>query len=92
MSHSSCFLCGSEASLKDEPDLSSGLTAVDCPNCGRYSLTPQAWTADERLCLAAYVQHENKSGRRPPAITEDNQSLLIRLGEGLRAKTKRAGR
>jgi hypothetical protein len=90
MSQAACFLCGSEANLSDELD-PAGLTIVTCPNCGWYRLTPLDWTADERLCLAAYVRHENRLGRGSPTITEGNQRLLIRLGERLRAKTRGTG-
>jgi hypothetical protein len=58
MSRAVCFLCGSEASLSNELDRREGLTVVNCPACGPYSLTPQMWTADERLSLVAYVRHE----------------------------------
>jgi hypothetical protein len=90
MSHAACFLCSGEASLGDE-DQRTVLTAVNCLACGPYSLTPQTWTADERLSLAAYVRHENRVGRGSTTITRDNHRLLIGLGERLRAKKKGAG-
>lgn len=93
MSQAACFLCGSEASLGEGFDETSRsvLTVVTCRNCGPYRLVPQSWTAYERLCLAAYVRHENEFDRRSPTITPTNQELLIRLGERLRAKKKSAG-
>jgi hypothetical protein len=91
MSRGVCFLCGSQASLSDELDRREGLTVVNCPACGPYSLTPQMWTADERLSLVAYVRHENRVGRGSPTITRDNHKLLIGLGERLRAKKKGGG-
>jgi NAD-dependent SIR2 family protein deacetylase len=91
MSQTACFLCGSQANRSDELDRQEGFTVVTCPNCGWYRLKPRDWTADERLSLAAYVQHEKSVGRRPTTITEDNYRLLIRLGERIRAKKTSAG-
>ncbi len=90
MAHTTCFLCGSPANLSGEID-SEGLTVVTCPDCGWYRLTPQDWTADERLSLAAYVRHENSVGRNSPTIAEGNHRLLIQLGEDLRARAKGLG-
>ena len=85
MAQDVCPLCRTGAHLAKEFDQESGslVTAVECPRCGRYRLTPRAWTSRERSCLAAYVQHENKVGRRPPRIADDNWKTLVRIGEAL---------
>jgi hypothetical protein len=88
-----CFLCGGRASLGEGFDEASrsALTVVTCRDCGPYRLVPQSWTAYERLCLAAYVRHENEFDRRSPTIAPTNQELLIRLGDRLRVKKKGVG-
>ena len=85
MAQEVCYLCRADAQRSKEFDQEnrSLLTNVDCPNCGHYSLTPQAWTSHERSCLAAYVRHENKVKRRPPVIQSANWETLVKLGEAL---------
>lgn len=85
MAQDVCFLCRASATVEKSFDQenTSLLTAVDCPQCGQYQLTPQAWTSHERSCLAAYVAHENRAKRRPPLIQPANWETLVRLGEAL---------
>jgi hypothetical protein len=88
MAQDVCFLCRANAQVDKEfdPETRRLLTTVDCPSCGQYLLTPQAWTSHERSCLAAYVAHENKAKRRPPLIQASNWEMLVRLGEALQQK------
>ena len=85
MSQSVCYLCRSstEIAKQFDPESRSLLTTVNCPRCGRYSLTPHPWTNHERSCLAAYVHHENEVGRRPPLIEATNWTTLVKLGEAI---------
>lgn len=88
MAQSVCFLCRAKATVGKSYDQETGnlLTNVNCPQCGPYSLTPQAWTSHERSCLASYVSHENQAKRRPPLIQPANWQTLVRLGEALQHK------
>jgi hypothetical protein len=88
MGETVCCLCRANAQVDKEVDQGTKnlLTNVDCPECGPYVLTPQAWTSHERSCLAAYVSHENQAKRRPPLIQSTNWQMLVRLGEALRQK------
>jgi hypothetical protein len=88
MAQEVCFLCraAAQASKAFDPESRSLITAVDCPRCGCYRITPHAWTNHERVCLAAYVQHENKVRRSPPFIEPGNWSTLVRLGETILQK------
>jgi hypothetical protein len=85
MAHDVCYLCRADAQLSKEFDQESRslITTVECPRCGHYRVTPHPWTKHERSCLAAYVQYENKAGRRPPLIGAANWPTMVKLGEAL---------
>jgi hypothetical protein len=93
MAQDLCYLCRAEARLSKGFDQGSRslTTLVQCPRCGRYRVTPQAWTNHERACLAAYVQYEQKAGRRPPLIEAANWKTMARLGEALLHRSEQKG-